>query len=90
MGIEFDRSIKNAMNTGKVHFGMKQTKKAIESGKARLVVISKNAPSKLETSGAKVHRYEGTSRELGSAVGKPFSISYLAVLDPGKSDVLRL
>ena len=40
--------------------------------------------------GVKVHIYEGNNMELGALCGKPFSVSALAVIDKGTSNILTL
>jgi large subunit ribosomal protein L30e len=40
--------------------------------------------------GVKTHRYEGTNMELGALCGKPFSVSALAVIEKGSSNILSL
>ncbi|KAJ2902077.1 hypothetical protein MKZ38_001050 [Zalerion maritima] len=84
------------MKSGKVTMGYKSTLKSLRSGKAKLVMISKNTPplrkSELEyysmLSKAPVHHFDGTNIELGTACGKLFRCSTLAVLDAGDSDIL--
>jgi len=39
--------------------------------------------------GIKVTNFEGTSWDLGEAVGKPFMISAIAVIEPGDSKILK-
>ncbi|ROV89046.1 hypothetical protein VMCG_08159 [Cytospora schulzeri] len=84
------------MKSGKVVLGYKSTLKALRSGKAKLVMIAGNTPplrkSELEyysmLSKAPVHHYGGTNIELGTACGKLFRCSTMAVLDAGDSDIL--
>ncbi|KAI1778032.1 cytosolic large ribosomal subunit protein L30 [Hypoxylon cercidicola] len=84
------------MKSGKVTLGYKSTLKSLRSGKAKLVIISGNTPplrkSELEyysmLSKAPVHHFSGTNIELGTACGKLFRCSTMAVLDAGDSDIL--
>lgn len=84
------------MKSGKVTLGYKSTLKSLRSGKAKLVIISKNTPplrkSELEyfamLAKAPVHHFDGTNIELGTACGKLFRCSVLAILDAGDSDIL--
>ncbi|KAI0893553.1 cytosolic large ribosomal subunit protein L30 [Rostrohypoxylon terebratum] len=84
------------MKSGKVTLGYKSTLKSLRSGKAKLVIISGNTPplrkSELEyysmLSKAPVHHFAGTNIELGTACGKLFRCSTMAVLDAGDSDIL--
>ncbi|OAA54787.1 60S ribosomal protein [Niveomyces insectorum RCEF 264] len=84
------------MKSGKVTMGYKSTLKSLRSGKAKLVLISSNTSplrkSELEyysmLSKTSVHHFSGNNIELGTACGKMFRCSTMAVLDPGDSDIL--
>ena len=91
--IDLGRAIKTAATTGKVVYGVQQAEKAVEAGDAKLVIISNNCPSELLRSndhGVKVYKFEGTNMDLGALAGKPFSVSALAVIDKGASNILSL
>jgi len=89
--IDVARALKTAAATGDVRFGLAETKKSIKKGEARMIVISKNCPEKSplpKGSNLKLLVFEGTNVELGSACGKPFPISALAIVNPGESNIL--
>lgn len=91
--IDLGRALKAAISTGRVDFGIEQTEKAVNSGEAKLVIVSRNCPSdflKLKDHDVKVHEYGGNNMELGALCGKPFSVSALAVIDKGSSNILSL
>ena len=93
--MDINRALRTATTTGKVVFGVDQTRKSLDSGKARLVILTSNSPeahTSLEEAYPSIpfHRFPGTNRALGSACGKPFSISVLSVIDAGDSDILSL
>lgn len=94
--MDIQRALRTVVATGKVHLGAHQTMKAIESGKARLVIFAQNTPEKDQLAKAAkaknvpTHEYGGMGTELGPACGKPFSVGVLAVLDAGESDILQL
>ena len=91
--IDIGKALKSAISTGVVEFGVDQTEKAVKAGKAQLVIVSRNCPSKALTAGdigVKVHVYEGNNMELGALCGKPFSVSALAVIDKGTSNLFTL
>lgn len=91
--IDIGRPLKSAIATGEVAFGVDQTEKAVKAGKAQLVIVSRNCPSAALTTGdigVKVITYEGNNMELGALCGKPFSVSALAVIDKGTSNILTL
>ncbi|KAF0684884.1 Aste57867_23128 [Aphanomyces stellatus] len=64
---------------------------------AKLVILSSNTPplrkseveyySMLAKTG--VHHFAGNNNDLGTACGKYFRVSCMAVLDAGDSDILR-
>jgi large subunit ribosomal protein L30e len=90
--VDIGRALKTAVTTGKVVFGVQQTEKAVKSGEAKMVVISANCPSEFlrTTTAVPVRTFEGTNMELGALAGKPFSVSAVAVLDKGTSNILSL
>lgn len=94
--MDVNRALRTAVQSGKVLLGGDQTRKAIEKGEAKLVVLASNHPdiegieSTASTAGVPVYRYMGRGMELGPAVGKPFSVGALAILDPGESDIMGL
>ena len=90
--IDEARALKVAVDTGKVILGVRRARRAAKEKKARLLVIASNCPdAELKTlQGVKVHVFRGTNAELGAACGVPFSVSALAVLDPGESNILSL
>lgn len=96
--VDFIRALQMAIKTGEVVLGSKKTLKLVLHGKAKLVVIAANAPPELKRdieyyaklSKIPVYRFNGTNMELGTLVGKPFSVAALAVVDPGQSNILDL
>ncbi len=93
--MDINKALKTAVTTGKVLFGFDQTMKAVKAGKAKLIIVSSNCPDKHLTVIEKheevpSHRFSGTNIELGSACGKPFSVSVLSVLSEGESEILAL
>jgi large subunit ribosomal protein L30e len=89
--IDIARALKTAATTGDVRFGLAETKKSVKKGEAKMVVLASNCPeTEVVPSGAaaKVLVFEGTNVELGSACGKPFPISALAIINPGESNIL--
>lgn len=90
--IDISRALKAAISTGKVEFGVDQTEKAVKAGKAQMIVVSSNCPCDALTSckDVKIHVYSGNNMELGALCGKPFSVSALAIIDKGTSNILTL
>ncbi len=88
--VDIARALKTAATTGDVRFGLTETRKALKQGEVKLVVVSTNCPTSEVSSGKspRVLVFEGTNIELGSACGKPFPISALAIVNPGESNIL--
>ena len=85
------------MKSGKTTMGYKNVLKAIRYGKARAVILSSNLPiirkSEIEylciLSKVKPLYFPGNNSDLGTACGKLFRISCMAVLEAGDSDILE-
>ena len=84
------------MKSGKSSIGYKQSMKALRGGKAKALIISSNLPivrkSELEylavLAKIKTIEFQGTNSDLGTACGKLYRISCMAVEDAGDSDIL--
>ncbi|KAI7165551.1 60S ribosomal protein, partial [Hortaea werneckii] len=84
------------IKSGKVTLGYKSTLKTLRAGKAKLIIIAGNTPplrkSELEyysmLAKCSVHHFSGNNIELGTACGKLFRCSTMAILDAGDSDIL--
>ena len=96
--VSLDQALGIAVKTGKVLFGANSTIKNVMTGKVRLAIIASNCPDEIRK---KIERYCKLSGiplivsprnnvELGRVCGKPFSISALAIRDPGDSDILKM
>ncbi|KAJ2556813.1 60S ribosomal protein L30 [Coemansia sp. RSA 1933] len=85
------------MKSGKASLGYKSTLKNLRSGKAKLILISKNTPplrkSEIEyyamLAKTSVHHFSGNNIDLGTACGKLFRVGTMSVLDAGDSDILK-
>ncbi len=96
--MDIERGIRVAVDTGKVILGSNKSIQAIKLGKGELVVMAANTPKNLKEdievysklSEMPVHVFDGSSVELGSVCGKPFTVSVLVVLEPGDSNILEL
>ena len=98
MSADIIRELQTAIRTGKVVLGYRRTLRELVNDRAKLVVVAKNAPSHIieelkyyaSLSQTPILVFEGSSRELGAACRKPFTVSALAVLDPGESNILHM
>ena len=94
--MDVDRGIRVAVDTGDVTLGSEKSIQSLKLGKGQLVVVAQNAPKDIiedveyyaKLSEIPYHIYDGTSVELGSVCGKPFTVATLIVNDPGDSTIL--
>lgn len=84
--------LRTALSSGTVVLGVRQCRKALDGGEARMVIIARNCPDGYLRSqeDVPVREFPGSNVELGAACGKPFSVSAVAVIDPGKSPILKI
>ncbi|VDL19997.1 unnamed protein product [Hymenolepis diminuta] len=83
--------------SGKAAIGYRHTLRTLRRGGAKLIIIATNTPplrkAEIEyyamLSKTGVHHYNGTNHDLGTACGKYFRVSTLAIEDPGDSDIIR-
>ena len=92
--MDLNKSLRLAIDTGKVSVGANQSSKAITSGSAKLVILSSNCPEETvavtKNGDTPVYSFSENNAVLGAACGKPFPVSIIAILDGGKSDILNL
>lgn len=88
--VDIGRALRTAVETGDVRLGLRQVRRALAKGQARLLVLAANSPDDTlrAQDKVKVVAFDGTGIELGAACGKPFAVAGLAVVDPGKSNIL--
>ncbi len=98
MSVSLERELRNLVKTGKVYLGVKQTIKSLMHGKSKLVIIAENIPPEYrhrieyyaKLSNIPIIVYKGSSVDLGLAIGKPFRVSAMAVIDEGSSRILDI
>ncbi len=94
--MDLGRSIRLAVDSGKVTLGAQRTLQHALRGDAKLVIVAENCPPQTSQdlkhyctlSDVRVLRFQGTSLELGNLCGKPFPVSAMSVVDEGDSDIL--
>jgi len=91
--MDFNSSLVRALKTGRVVLGPVKTEKCVKEGIARMIIVAGNCPATSRTKIARsknplIHTFEGSSTELGGVCGKPFSVSTLAIINPGESNIL--
>ena len=96
--MDLDRGIRVAVDTGNVTLGSSKSIQALKLGRGKLVIIADNCPEEVEEdvlnysqlSNIPVYTYDGSSVELGSVCGKPFTVATMIVNDPGDSTILEI
>jgi large subunit ribosomal protein L30e len=93
--MDLAHALKVALQTGKVRLGLNESMESAREKKAKLLIVAKSCPEKKLTDERRfdripIYHFDGSAVELGSACGKPFPISVLAVLEPGSSAILSL
>lgn len=98
---DIDTNIKVAYKTGKIIYGRNRVLKYMRQNPFKMLIIANNCPKDL-TSQLKyyntllkdnsifIHKYKGSSWDLGLVCAKPYMISVIGVIDPGDSDLLSL
>jgi large subunit ribosomal protein L30e len=91
--MDMNKSLRQVVQTGEVHFGVRQAKKALKDRTAQLIVVPENIPQGTldelrSISRVPLVRFAGSNFELGTVCGKPFSVSALTVIEIGDSDIM--
>ena len=94
--MDVDRGIRVAVDTGDVTLGSEKSIQSLKLGKGKLVIVAANAPKDIiedveyyaNLSEIPSYVYDGSSVDLGSVCGKPFTVATLIVNDPGDSTIL--
>ncbi|MCK5251440.1 MAG: 50S ribosomal protein L30e [Thermoplasmata archaeon] len=91
--MDMNRALRQVVQTGEVHFGVRQAKRALRDRTAQLLIVPENIPQDTLTdlrsvSKVPMVRFSGTNFELGTVCGKPFSVSALTVIEAGDSDIM--
>lgn len=95
--MDVERGIRVAVDTGDVTLGSEKSIQSLKLGKGQLVIVASNSPKEIiedveyysNLSEIPFYTYEGTSVELGSVCGKPFTVATLIINDPGDSTILE-
>ena len=95
--MDVDRGIRVAVDTGDVTLGSEKSIQSLKLGKGQLVIVAANSPKDIvedveyyaKLSEIPSYTYEGSSVDLGSVGGKPFTVATLIINDPGDSTILE-
>ncbi|MEM3699794.1 MAG: 50S ribosomal protein L30e [Candidatus Bathyarchaeia archaeon] len=96
--IDLDKAIATAVKTGKVTFGANAAIQNAKTGKAKMIILAANCPKTIredieyycKLSNVPLITYKGSSLDLASICGKPFTVSALSIREPGDSEILEL
>ena len=94
--MDVDRGIRVAVDTGDVVLGSERSIQSLKLGQGKLVIVARNAPDEIiddvlyysDLSKIQSYVYDGSSVDLGSVCGKPFTVATLIINDPGDSTIL--
>jgi large subunit ribosomal protein L30e len=87
--VDVEKTFKTMVKKGTVVFGSRQTRLAVDDGKAKLLVVSSNSPYQDEMNtiakekNIPLYKSSANSVDLGSLCGKVFAVSAFAVIDDG-------
>ena len=95
---DINKAIIMTVKNGKVLFGINDALRSAKAGRAKLIIVAENCPSRVRDavhfycrlSNVPIIVYNGTSIDLGIVCGKSFTVSALTVREPGDSDILNL
>ncbi len=97
---DIDMNLRVGFKTGKFIFGKKQVLRHLRNDSFKMILLSNNCPTELEKQlnyyvslmkdKIYIHRYKGSSWDLGLALAKPYMISILGILQEGDSNLLSL
>ncbi|AJC71069.1 50S ribosomal protein L30 [Thermococcus guaymasensis DSM 11113] len=96
--VDFVFELRKVQDTGKLVMGAKKSIQYAKVGGAKMIIVAKNARPDIKEdiyyyarlSGIPVYEFNGTSVELGTILGRPHTVSALAIIDPGESRILAL
>ena len=93
--MDFNTQLLRAVKTGNVVLGPVMTERCLREGTARMIVVASNCPATIKSKITRnknqlVHSFDGSGMALGNVCRKPFSVSTLAIINPGESDILSV
>lgn len=96
--VDLDRLIITALKSGKTVFGYKKALNTAKSGRVVALMVASNCPTKILNNinhysnllQIPLYFYPSSSRDLGAAFRKPFSVSVLAIREINEPNMLRI
>jgi large subunit ribosomal protein L30e len=79
--------IQSAVKSKNAIIGFRESMKAIRAGTVKAVIVANNIPSDMDSeikhnarvANAKLETFDGGSKDLGTACGKPFPVSVMVI-----------
>ena len=97
---DVDANIRVTYKTGKVIYGKNSVLKYLRNTSFKMLIIANNCPTDLVNrlnhyislmkDKLFIHRYKGSSWDLGLTCAKPYMISVIGIINEGDSDILSL
>jgi large subunit ribosomal protein L30e len=97
---DVETNLKVAMETGDVLYGKNTVLKHLRQNKAEMLITANNVPYELMSELRHmnnllddeifIYQYNGSSWDLGLALGNPYMVSIVAILDYGDSELKSL
>lgn len=94
---DLTNDLRLAVDTGKVSLGYREVLRAVNTNSAKAVVIAEKGKKSIvedinhicKVAGVRIISYKGSSMDLGTLCGKPYSVNSVAVIDSGNSNILN-
>jgi large subunit ribosomal protein L30e len=97
---DVDTNIRVAYKTGKIVYGKNSVLKYLRNDSFKMIIVANNCPAELMNQlnhyislmkdKMYIHRYKGSSWDLGLTCAKPYMISVIGIINEGDSDILSL
>ena len=92
----FEAQLKLVSSSGKFQCGIKAARKSLEKNNAKLILIASNTPRtetfeieyKCMLTNTQILKFNGTSIDLGNALGKKFPAYAVVIHNLGESNLL--
>ncbi|MGC8479456.1 MAG: 50S ribosomal protein L30e [Candidatus Micrarchaeia archaeon] len=94
---DINNDLRLVIDTGKYTIGNREVIRSISDSKAKVIVLASKGKKEIaedilhlcSVAKLRVIKFSGNSLELGTLCGKPYSVTVLAVLEPGNSNILN-
>ncbi len=95
--MDINRSIRIAVDTGKVSYGADSARQALLNKQAKIIIIANNTPQDIKEdiyryakiSELPILEFPGSSLDLGAVCGRPHFVAALTIISVGDSDIIK-